>query len=168
MLTSDSSYRHAIVVTWCFVQLHVGLHPSVDALTPLTANQLALRASPTLHSVGEITTHIISAHARWFYTLMGEGGEAFAALTMWDRPGMPLHNAAELVQGLEITWQAMYDAMTRWNLTDWQQTYSGAQFGVPAMITRQWVIWHLIEHDLHHGGEIAFSLGMHGLPANGL
>ncbi len=20
--------------------------------------------------------------------------------------------------------------------------------------TRQWVIWHLIEHDLHHGGEL--------------
>ena len=29
--------------------------------------------------------------------------------------------------------------------------------------TRQWVIWHLIEHDLHHGGELSFTLGMHGL-----
>jgi hypothetical protein len=27
------------------------------------------------------------------------------------------------------------------------------------------VIWHLIEHDLHHGGELSFSLGMHNLAA---
>jgi uncharacterized damage-inducible protein DinB len=31
--------------------------------------------------------------------------------------------------------------------------------------TRGWVIWHVIEHDIHHGGEIAYSLGMHGLTA---
>jgi uncharacterized damage-inducible protein DinB len=31
--------------------------------------------------------------------------------------------------------------------------------------TRQWVIWHLMEHELHHGGEISLILGTHGLPA---
>jgi len=34
----------------------------------------------------------------------------------------------------------------------------------PSASTRQWVIWHLIEHDLHHGGEISQILGSHGLP----
>jgi hypothetical protein len=23
-------------------------------------------------------------------------------------------------------------------------------------LSRQWVIWHVIEHDLHHGGELSF------------
>jgi hypothetical protein len=27
------------------------------------------------------------------------------------------------------------------------------------------MIWHLIEHDLHHGGELSFTLGMHRLTA---
>jgi len=27
------------------------------------------------------------------------------------------------------------------------------------------VIWQVIEHDLHHGGELSFSLGMHNLAA---
>ena len=36
--------------------------------------------------------------------------------------------------------------------------------GEPEMFTRQWVIWHLIEHDLHHGGEAFYTLGMNGLP----
>ncbi|HEX4716084.1 MAG TPA: DinB family protein [Ktedonobacteraceae bacterium] len=30
-------------------------------------------------------------------------------------------------------------------------------------MTRQWIIWHVIEHDLHHGGEISLILGTHGL-----
>ena len=29
-------------------------------------------------------------------------------------------------------------------------------------MTRAWIVWHLIEHDLHHGGEISQSLGMIG------
>ena len=28
--------------------------------------------------------------------------------------------------------------------------------------SRQWIVWHVVEHDVHHGGEISFSLGMHG------
>jgi uncharacterized damage-inducible protein DinB len=30
--------------------------------------------------------------------------------------------------------------------------------------TRGWVLWHILEHDLHHGGEISLTLGAHGLP----
>jgi hypothetical protein len=34
-----------------------------------------------------------------------------------------------------------------------------------AAVARRWVVRHLLEHDLHHGGELASSLGAHGLPA---
>jgi uncharacterized damage-inducible protein DinB len=27
------------------------------------------------------------------------------------------------------------------------------------------VVWHLIEHDLHHGGEISQILGTNGIPS---
>lgn len=141
----------------------------IKALTPLSPEQLALRAAAPLRSIEDIATHVIGARARWFYQLMGEGGEAFADLGTWDRPGMPTRSATELIRGLETTWQGMQEAIARWSLADWQQTYPGDENdGEPAMITRQWVIWHLIEHDLHHGGEISLTLGMHGLPAPNL
>jgi uncharacterized damage-inducible protein DinB len=141
----------------------------ITALTPLLADQLAFRAAPTLRSIEDIATHMIGARARWFNQLMGEGGEEFADLSTWDRQGMPSRSAAELVHGLETTWRGMQDAIARWTPADWQQTYPGDDTdGEPAIITRQWVIWHLIEHDLHHGGEISLTLGMHGLPAPNL
>ena len=137
----------------------------IAALRPLSSEQLTLRLVPTLRSIGENTAHIIGARAGWFYNLMGEGGEAFADMDTWDRSDAPSRSAAELVSGLEATWQGMHQAIARWSPADWQHTYPGKHPGDPAILTRQWVIWHLIEHDLHHGGEISLTLGAHGLKA---
>ena len=30
-------------------------------------------------------------------------------------------------------------------------------------VSRSWVIYHVMEHDLHHGGEVSLILGMNGL-----
>jgi len=137
----------------------------IKALRPLSAEHLALRAAPTLRSIGEMATHIIGARARWFYQLMGEGGDEFATLGKWDRQGMPTRSAAELIHGLETTWQGMQAAIDRWTPVEWQQTYPGEGPDEPTVLTRPWVIWHLIEHDLHHGGEISLTLGVHSLAA---
>jgi uncharacterized damage-inducible protein DinB len=135
------------------------------ALEPLTAEQLALRAAPGLRSVAEIAAHIVGARARWFYLLMGEGGDEFAAMGRWDRPDAPARSATELIQGLERTWQGMQAAIARWTPEQWQETWSGEDESEPAVITRPWVLWHLVEHDVHHGGEISIILGVHGVPA---
>lgn len=137
----------------------------VRALMPLTAEQFSLRAAPRLRSVGEVAAHIIGARARWFHALMGEGGDEFAALGRWDRRDAPARSAAELVQGLEATWRGMHAAIDRWTAEEWQQTWPGEDESEPEVITRPWVIYHLIEHDLHHGGEISITLGAHGVRA---
>ena len=137
------------------------------ALADLTPEQLELRAAPGLRSIGVTTAHIIAARAGWFYKLLGEGGDEFAALDIWDRDGQPARTAAELVGGLEATWRGMHAAIARWSPADWAKTYPNQQpmTGEPNPYTPAWVIWHLIEHDLHHGGEISLILGMHGLKA---
>jgi len=134
-----------------------------SALKPLNETQLALRTSSGLRSVDEIVRHMIGARARWFYLLMGEGGEPFKVLGKWDRHDSPARNSEELIGGLERTWQGMQEAINRWTEADWQQTWPGEDQSEPEIITRQWVIWHLIEHDVHHGGEISLTLGANGL-----
>jgi uncharacterized damage-inducible protein DinB len=135
------------------------------AIAPLTSDQLALSAAPGLRSISVIVRHIIAARTRWFYGVLGVGDEEFAKLGQWDRPGAPEREAAELVSGLEITWRVIQEALVNWTPADMQQSYKNDPGDEPEVFTRQWVIWHLIEHDLHHGGEVSLSLGMHGLPA---
>lgn len=135
----------------------------IRALDPFSPDQVELRAAPKLRSVGQIARHIIGARARWFYQLMGEGGKAFKSWGNWDRRGAKERSAEEIVNGLEGTWNGMQEAISNWTAEDWRKTWPGEGGGEPEVITRQWVIWHLIEHDLHHGGEISITLGAHGL-----
>lgn len=137
------------------------------ALLPLTAEQLSLRAAPELRSVGEIAVHMIGARARWFISLIGPDRGEFPALARWDHPDAPPRSAAELVHGLEATWQGMHGAIARWTPEEWQATEPGEDETEPEVITRPWIIWHLMEHDVHHGGEISLTLGVHGLPGLG-
>ena len=32
-------------------------------------------------------------------------------------------------------------------------------------VSRQWVVWRIMAHDIHHGGELALMLGMQGIEA---
>ncbi len=135
----------------------------VKAVSPLTAEQLALRAAPNLRSVGMIAAHIVGARVRWFHRLMGEGSVDIHLLGMWDRPEAPVRSAAELVEGLEESWQLMQNSLAHWTLADLDHVFEGTYGGEEYSLTRQWIIWHVIEHDLHHGGEISITLGAHGL-----
>ena len=66
----------------------------VQAIRPLSQEQLALRAAPHMRSVQDIARHVIGARARWFYLLMGEGGDEFKALGRWDGRDAPARSAS--------------------------------------------------------------------------
>ena len=159
-MTVNQKLVQAIYKGW-----HTYQEAVIKAIEPLGSEQLSLRSAPDLRSVGEITTHVIGARARWFYMLMGEGGDEFKEFGGWDRAGTETRSAQELVGGLEATWSGMHGAIGRWSPEDWEATWPGENGDEPEVITRQWVIWHLIEHDVHHGGEISITLGAHEVPA---
>jgi uncharacterized damage-inducible protein DinB len=137
----------------------------LEALTPLTPEQLALRAAPHLRSVEELARHIIAVRAGWFHYALGEGDDTFAAFRAWQLPDAPVRMASDLVHGLADTWQVMQAAMARYTPDDFAATVTAERDGRTHSFRRGWVVWHVLEHDVHHGGEIGYSLGMHGLKA---
>jgi uncharacterized damage-inducible protein DinB len=148
--------------SWKAYQEHIK-----TSLAPLTAEQLTLRAAPDLRSIGENAAHIIGCRAGWFIKFLGEEASAeVQAAEQWDVPGAPARTAAELVQALDWTWQLMADSLARWTPADMQKTFPDEWDGKKVELSRAWVLWHVLEHDLHHGGELSFTLGMHGIPAD--
>ncbi|MBI5568090.1 MAG: DUF664 domain-containing protein [Chloroflexi bacterium] len=148
-----------IYAGWQHYQSHL-----IDALTPLTPDQLALQAAPHLRSIGSLAAHIIGARARWFKNFLNEGADNLTPLTLYGAPDQPALTTAELVNGLQLTWNVMAAALDRWSANDLAESFTRIRYGETATLSRRWVVWHLIEHDLHHGGELFYSLGMHGLP----
>jgi uncharacterized damage-inducible protein DinB len=157
---TEESTLATIYKGWEVYQGHL-----TQAIAPLSSDQLSLHAAPTLRSIGVITAHIIAARVWWFHYVLGEGSADLAPMVHWDDDDAPARTAAELVSGLETTWQLMKSALARWTPDDLAETLKRQREGREHTFSRQWVIWHLIEHDVHHGGELSLSLGMHGLKA---
>ena len=72
-------------------------------------------------------------------------------------------NAAELVRRLEVTWSMIQETLARWTVGDLAKTYEHVYWGKTYAISRQWTIWRILAHDLHHGGELAILLGLQGI-----
>ena len=140
----------------------------VKMVAPLEPAQLDLAAAPHLWSVRTLACHIIGARAWWMHSWMGEGSPEFGAMTEWDEDeSLATRTSAEIVRGLEDSFAVIKSGMERWSQAELAQEFIRPrpnQEGKRPGRTRQWIIWHLVEHDLHHGGEISFSLGMHGVP----
>lgn len=132
------------------------------AIAPLSAEQLSLRAAPDLWSVRVIANHVVAARAWWFHTWMGEGGETLAGLVDFDEgEEAGTREAYAIVDGLRRTWTCLAECLGRWTEADLGATFK--PFPHRSEETRQFIVWHVAEHDVHHGGEISLTLGMHGL-----
>jgi hypothetical protein len=119
----------------------------IKAIAPLSSDQLALRVAPHLRSIGENVAHIISGRVSNFL-VMGEAGAEMAPLETWDEDGASPRSAAELVSGLEVTWQMIQTALVRWTPADLQDVFVDGQGEQEPRFTRQWIIWSTIKHDL--------------------
>jgi hypothetical protein len=49
-------------------------------------------------------------------------------MATWDEDGEPSHSAAELVAGLETTWQMIQDTLSRWTFADLEQVFPHLSF----------------------------------------
>jgi uncharacterized damage-inducible protein DinB len=171
---ADDFTLATFITSWKEYQNHLA-----EALGKLSAEQLTLRAAPGLRSVGENALHIVGCRMFWFTEALGEnGGEELQPYTRWNRAALeapyaiveeyihalqaPVPIGAELAEGLNRTWRFMMDCLARWGRDGMRQTFGSEEDGEAS---RAWVVWHVLEHDLHHGGEVSLTLGMHGIDA---
>jgi uncharacterized damage-inducible protein DinB len=150
---------------------HRALVQTIAALSP---EHLARPIAPHYISPGELLAHMIDARVSWFYGWMGEG---HAELARWHEERSSgeqrVYEAASLVALFETTWQVIAHALERWTSADLDQLIAPPAYhqawlrnqgleDEPAH-TRQWIVWHVLEHEIHHGGELSLALGTHGL-----
>ena len=132
-----------------------------QAVAPLTADQLAFRVG-SQRSAGEIAAHIVSVRAWYLQGVMGEGTTEIEPLYGWDAPDAPLRTSAELLTRIDQTWQLLTSCLARWTTADMRDTFFINWCNRDE--SRAWVVWHMLQHEIHHGGELSLTLGSFGLP----
>jgi uncharacterized damage-inducible protein DinB len=136
------------------------------AISGLDAEQLSLQAAPHLWSVRMLANHIVGVRAWWFHSWMGEGGQQLAQFVDYDEGDESEgRTAAEIVDALRSTWSNLAASLDAWTEDDLAMSFQRPApnaAGDRPWRTRQYIIWHVAEHDVQHGGEISLTLGMHG------
>ena len=134
-----------------------------DCIAPLTDAQLTLQPAPYMWPLGQIAQHIISVRAGWFSATLQDEDAEMDAYMYWGQRESPPRSAGELVRGLDGTWAFIEARLQSWTPDECAQTFPDEWDGQVYQVSRSWVIYHVLEHDLHHGGELSLILGMNGL-----
>lgn len=142
-----------------------GYHTSIlHAIQSLTSEQLSWRPQPGLRSVGELASHIAFGRIAWFSRMQAPGSLDMLQEIMKSGTEISLaSHKEEIIHWLEKSWVLVGDTLSQWTVEvlphTFQQDYEGKSYNV----SFQWVIWRVLSHDIHHGGEMAVMLGMQGI-----
>jgi uncharacterized damage-inducible protein DinB len=143
-----------------------GYHEKLrDCIAPLTDEQLLVQPGARMWPLGQIVQHIISVRAGWFSGTLQDDDETMNGYMSWGQRDSATRSTLELVRGLDETWAFIEARLQRWTPGDCAKTFPDEWEGQVSQVSRSWVIYHVMEHDLHHGGEVSLILGMNGLRA---
>jgi|TARA_Y100000310_G_C20367248_1_gene661800 uncharacterized damage-inducible protein DinB len=123
----------------------------------ITDDQLEFVPRAGLWSLGHVACHIASAEEGWF---------RYAVLREYDKwPQFP-HTDYPTVESIKTFLESVHDRTNAYLETidadDLDRQLSLA-LGFDASL--RYVIWHVLEHEIHHRGEIFLMLGLQGMEA---
>jgi uncharacterized damage-inducible protein DinB len=148
----------------------------LHAVTPLTTEQLSWRPAPDRRSVGELVRHISLGRITWLSRIPAPGADELTPqIPHWYTDGdgarhvveesVPCDDSTLLTEWLTLSWQPIERLLNEWSIDDLFQTYPHRFRGTDYAVSRQWTIWRIMSHDTHHGGQLAFMLGIQGIEA---
>ena len=148
----------------------------LHAVSPLSPEQLALRPASHSRSIGELVRHIALGRITWLARIQPVGLDSISArVPEWftDSDGarhvveqaVPTDHADILADWLISSWQPIRQSLNVWTTQDLFQTFSHRFHGTDYLVSRQWVLWRIMSHDTHHGGQLALMLAVNNIDA---
>lgn len=141
----------------------------MKAIIPLTPEQWALPLAANQWTISRQVQHLAADRLWWFGEWMGECEPTVASLSRLAGNDAELCSPAEIVSLVETSGDVIARTLATRTSVDLTQV-----FDLPATATaedrerfgpttRQWIMFHVLRHDLHHGGELALAMGTYGL-----
>jgi uncharacterized damage-inducible protein DinB len=158
-MTPDALPLAAVLDGWDTYQASL-----IAAVAPRSRAELVWRPALPLRSAGQLASHIAIGRIGWFARMDAPGSaELMQQVNVLESEDDIAEDAGDLVVWLEASWGMVADTLRAWSVADLAQTYRQPYQGKVYAVSRQWTIWRIIAHDLHHGGELALTLGLQGI-----
>jgi uncharacterized damage-inducible protein DinB len=137
----------------------------ISALEPLPNENLAYRPGEGFRSVGEIAAHISEGRVSWFSHMEVESAKALQSEI--ERKGLTVEAIAKdksaILDWLERSWSMVETTLENWTADDLWHTYAMPYQGKMYAVPRQWMVWRVLCHDIHHGGQLCELLYAQGI-----
>jgi len=148
----------------------------LHAVEPLTSEQLLWRPAPQVRALGEIVRHFSLGRITWLSRMDAPGVEDLREqVPRWysDSDGarhavedsVPSDKGEELAHWLDLSWRPIQRILDEWQLDDLFRTYVHRFLGTDYVVSNQWMLWRVLSHDIHHGGQVAMMLACQNIPA---
>ena len=140
----------------------------IGAIAPLSAEQLALTMGEPPWPVWASVAHLAGTRVYWLCHIFGEPGAdttpfADPSGMGWEDDLSHPRSADELVGALRSTWRIIERTLATWTPDSLEREARRTVASGVQIHTRQSVIMRIITHEAYHSGEIALTLGSHGL-----
>jgi len=127
---------------------------TLAVLDKFTEDELAYVAYPGGMTVGRITLHIADAKDGWFHCIFtGERSEWPEDYTLENYP-----NKTAIAALLTEIHTKIFDRLEGLSEAD-LDTQVDSPWGTFSL---RFILWHILEHEIHHRGEISLILGLLG------
>jgi uncharacterized damage-inducible protein DinB len=145
----------------------------VSAIGSLTPEQLTHRLAPQAPSAGAVAAHIAYGRIGWFAQMGAAGAaellEEVAPWQPWEVVDPRFEETPDdLLALLGKSWNMVEATLNAWTVEDLAATFHLHYNGKLRDVSRQWVIWRVMAHDIHHGGQITILLAAQGIFPAGL
>jgi uncharacterized damage-inducible protein DinB len=132
----------------------LGLYQALDQLTD---EQLNFVPHAGLWSLGETARHIAEVEAGWLGQVVWRETDKWVSF-----PAEQYNTIAAVKQLLEEVHNRTLVFLEGKTAADLDQVVDLPWGGATSV---GWVIWHVLEHEIHHRGEIYLMLGLQGMEA---
>lgn len=134
-----------------WAQVRADLLATID-----TFNENELTFAPFKGSwpVGQIMLHIADCEDNWLYGVVQHQLEPWIFYDLADYPTK--QKIIEILGRAHQRTIAFIERLTESDLDQQYQLSDGSTFNL------DWIIWHVLEHEIHHRGELSLALGLLG------
>jgi uncharacterized damage-inducible protein DinB len=139
-----------------------------ETVGALTDEQLAIRPAPDQWPIWAIVGHTAGTRVYWLCHVLNEPGAEATPFSDpngegWEDELDHPRTAAELVTALNTTFAIVDQCLDRWTPEMLGEEFERFYGDHRQLHSRTSILQRLLTHDAYHGGEIAQSLGLHGL-----
>lgn len=139
-----------------WTEVRQGLTQALDSLTDA---QLDFVPRPGLWSLRETVTHMAGTEDGWLRYC------AFHVIDGWEEANYPPENYPT-VASLKALLAEVHERCMAYFAED-ADSVMAREVVLPwgPTVTIEWIVWHVLEHEIHHRGEVYLMLGLNSIEA---